>query len=125
MVVLLAIAGAVAAVLLNRAGSETDRLENETINFADYTTKFGCNTVDGTWAPGTDMNSDGDTNDRGEGSCVAQGGTVAPVPAFANRLTKGACEIENPPGSGIGTWAPGTDMNGDGDTDDADEGTCG
>ena len=49
MVVLLAIAGAVAAVLLNRAGSETDRLENETVNFVDYDTKFGCDTVNGGW----------------------------------------------------------------------------
>ena len=70
MVVLLAIAGAVAAVLLNRAGSETDRLENETINFADYETKLGCDTAGGTWTEGaTDQNGDGDKYDKGEGTC--------------------------------------------------------
>ena len=62
MVVLLAIAGAVAAVLLNRAGSETDRLENETVNFTDYETKFGCDTVDGTWT----ANSTGDRMPTGD-----------------------------------------------------------
>ena len=69
MVVLLAIAGAVAAVLLNRAGSETDRLENETVDFAQYTTKLGCDTVDGKWTVGTDQNDDDDTDDKGEGTC--------------------------------------------------------
>ncbi len=71
MVVLLAIAGAVAAVLLNRAGSETDRLENETVNYAEHTNKFACDTAGGTWTPGTDGNSDGDTDDEGEGTCAA------------------------------------------------------
>ena len=73
MVVLLAIAGAVAAVLLNRAGSETDRLENETVDFSQYETKFGCDTADGTWAENTganaDLNDDGDKFDKGEGNC--------------------------------------------------------
>ena len=72
MVVLLAIAGAVAAVLLNRAGSETDRLENETTDFADYGTQFSCETAGGTWTPtaGVDLNSDGDSADEGEGVCA-------------------------------------------------------
>ena len=36
MVVLLAIAGAVAAVLLTRAGTETDRLDDETDRWTEY-----------------------------------------------------------------------------------------
>ena len=77
MVVLLAIAGAVAAVLLNRAGSETDRLENETVDFTAYLTKFGCDTAGGTWTPTAGLagdtagNKDGDLNDEGEGACAA------------------------------------------------------
>ncbi|MXX57055.1 MAG: hypothetical protein F4Z44_14945 [Gemmatimonadetes bacterium] len=103
MDVLLAIAGAVAAVLLNRAGSETDRLENETVNFGDYETKFGCDTVDGNWSAGSDKNGDGDTNDSGEGTCTASG-APAPNPPYASRLTQAACEMDTPPGSGVGTW---------------------
>ena len=114
MVVLLAIAGAVATVLLIRAGSETDRLENETVNFADYTTKFGCDTVDGNWAAGSDSNGDGDTDDRGEGTCTASG-APAPNPPYAARTTQAACVMDTPPGSGAGTW----DDNGTtGDTTD-------
>ena len=116
MVVLLAIAGAVAAVLLNRAGSETDRLENETVNFPDYKTKFACETVTGAWTAGTDQNSDGDTNDRGEGTCGASGGGTQPV---ASDFTDYAgCD-----GAGF-TWNDNdTDNDGDPLTGDTD-GTC-
>ena len=70
MVVLLAIAGAVATVLLNRAGSESDRLENEDVDLTEFTTRFGCDTEGGTWTDGTDQNGDGDTDDVGEGTCA-------------------------------------------------------
>ncbi len=127
MVVLLAIAGAVAAVLLNRAGSETDRLENETVKYADHGNKFACDTAGGTWTPGTDGNSDGDTNDTGEGTCGAPSSgvvVVVPNPAFNLRTTQAACLMETPPGSGVGTWA---DNNTDGDNDAStmpNDGTC-
>lgn len=83
MVVLLAIAGAVAAVLLNRAGSETDRLENETVDFKQYDTEFGCRTVQGHWTgkPVDDRNDDGDGSDKGEGECQPP---PAPEPADNN-----------------------------------------
>ncbi|MXZ53461.1 MAG: hypothetical protein F4Z34_09790 [Acidimicrobiaceae bacterium] len=47
VVVLLAIAGAVAAVLLTRAGTETDRLEGETDRWSDITSFTGCEIADG------------------------------------------------------------------------------
>ena len=49
LVVLLAIAGAVAAVLLTRAGTETDRLEDETDRWSDITNETGCEIAGGTW----------------------------------------------------------------------------
>ena len=49
MVVLLAIAGTVAAVLLTRAGTETDRLQDETDRWADITNETGCDIAGGTW----------------------------------------------------------------------------
>ena len=52
MVVLLAIAGAVAAVLLTRAGTETDRLEGETDRWSGIDNKTGCEIADGIWAAG-------------------------------------------------------------------------
>lgn len=54
LVVLLAIAGAVAAVLLTRAGEETDRLEDETDRWSDITNETGCDIAGGQW------NLDGD-----------------------------------------------------------------
>lgn len=47
MVVLLAIAGAVAAVLLTRAGTETDRLEGETDRWEDIDNQRGCEIAGG------------------------------------------------------------------------------
>lgn len=52
MVVLLAIAGAVAAVLLTRAGTETDRLEDETDRWTTITNETGCDIAGGTWTAG-------------------------------------------------------------------------
>ena len=53
MVVLLAIAGTVAAVLVNRAGTETDRLENQT-NSAVYgiENKTACEIGGNDWQTG-------------------------------------------------------------------------
>ena len=54
MVVLLAIAGTVAAVLINRAGTETDRLESQT-NSAVYgiTNRTACEIGGGDWQAAT------------------------------------------------------------------------
>ena len=50
MVVLLAIAGAVAAVLVTRAGTETDRLDDgETDRWTEIGNKTGCEIAGGTW----------------------------------------------------------------------------
>ena len=49
MVVLLAIAGAVAAVLLTRAGTETDRLEGEVDRWTDIDNARGCDIAGGSW----------------------------------------------------------------------------
>ena len=105
MVVLLAIAGAVSAVLLNRAGSETDRLDNETVDFAEHGNKFACDTAGGTWteiAGDADVvgNKDGDKDDKDEGTCGAQGsGGGTPVaPDYDNLVDEAACQGANPPG---------------------------
>ena len=47
MVVLLAIAGAVAAVLLTRAGEDTTRLEEETTRWDEITDARGCEIAGG------------------------------------------------------------------------------
>ena len=60
MVVLLAIAGAVAAVLLTRAGTETERLESETDRWTDITNETGCDIAGGDWG---DHDSDASTDD--------------------------------------------------------------
>ncbi len=53
MVVLLAIAGAVAAVFITRAGTETDRLEGDnTDRGAGIGNKTGCDIAGGSWATG-------------------------------------------------------------------------
>ena len=49
MVVLLAIAGAVAAVLVTRAGTETDRLEDETDRWTEIGNETGCDIAGGDW----------------------------------------------------------------------------
>lgn len=54
IVVLLAIAGAVAAVLLTRAGTETERLEEETDRWLEITNETGCRIADGVWTTGDD-----------------------------------------------------------------------
>ena len=50
LVVLLAIAGAVAAVILTRAGTETDRLEQETDRWTGITNETGCEIAGGAWS---------------------------------------------------------------------------
>ena len=59
MVVLLAIAGAVAAVLLQRAGTETDRLEGETDRWTAITNETACDIAGGQW----DLDGNAATND--------------------------------------------------------------
>ena len=93
VVVLLAVAGAVSAVLLTRAGTETDRLEGETDRWSDITNETGCRIADGAWndvagtcnPPGTAIHNSGTphaladchTNTRGDPghSHSATGGT--------------------------------------------------
>lgn len=49
IVVLLAIAGAVATVLLTRAGEETERLDEETYDWSQITNETGCGLAGGHW----------------------------------------------------------------------------
>ena len=70
VVVLLAIAGAVSAVLLTRAGTETDRLEGETDRWSGITSPTGCDIADGVWnsvagtcnPPGTAIHNSSDSH---------------------------------------------------------------
>ena len=67
MVVLLAIAGAVAAVLLTRAGTETDRLEGETDRWTEIDNETGCEIAGGTW----DADGPDDTAGNDDDGCQA------------------------------------------------------
>ena len=60
LVVLVGIAGAVAAVLVTRAGTETDRLEDEGERFTEITNETGCEMAGGDW---DDHDSDASTAD--------------------------------------------------------------
>ena len=105
MVVLLAIAGAVAAVLVTRAGTETDRLEGETDRWTEIANETGCDMAGGVWSkPG------------GSGSCGAPGTVLHVVgtphaPADCHTTAGGGDNHTH-------TLTPGVDANGDGDFDD-------
>ena len=65
MVVLLAIAGAVAAVLFNRAGQETQRLEDSagSVEIYGISSELLCRTGNGTWQTRTAAVPAGDDHD--------------------------------------------------------------
>ena len=109
MVVLLAIAGAVAAVLLTRAGTETDRLEGETDRWSGITNETGCEIAGGAWS-----------NPGGPGSC-GEPGTVIHN-ASTGHTTQAACHTATGGSPGhTHTFTGGVDANNDGDfTDQGD-----
>ena len=103
VVVLLAIAGAVSAVLLTRAGTETDRLEGETDRWSEIANETGCTIAGGVWnnvantcnPPGTAIHNSGTTH------------------ALAD------CHTDSRGNPGHTHMAPGgTDVDGDGDFND-------
>ena len=110
LVVLLAIAGAVAAVLLTRAGTETDRLEGETDRWSDITNPTGCDMADGVW------NNVSNTCNP-PGTAIHNSGTP--------HVTQAACHSANQGSPGhVHVW---TDADTDGDNDpttNPDDGTC-
>lgn len=72
IVVLLAIAGAVAGVLVSRGGEAVESLQEADVGteVARAETKTACDLAGGKWTEGaTDTNSDGDKHDKGEGTC--------------------------------------------------------
>ena len=104
MVVLLAIAGAVAAVLITRAGTETDRLEGETDRWTGITNETGCEIAGGAWS-----------NPDGSGSC-GQPGTVIHIASNTHADTPADCHTNTAGGdSHRHTFTAGVDDNGDGD----------
>ena len=110
MVVLLAIAGAVAAVLVTRAGTETDRLEGETDRWTEIANETGCGIAGGVWS-----------NPGGAGSCGAPG-TVFHIASTPHALTAADCHTTtegDPPGH-THAFTPGVDNSTppDGDFDD-------
>ena len=113
VVVLLAIAGAVAAVLLTRAGTETDRLEGETDRWTEITNETGCEIAGGVW-----------NNPGGPGSCGAPGTVVHN--AGTSHTTQAACHTTSDGSpSHTHTWAD-NDSDGDGDPSTMpNDGTCG
>ena len=103
-VVLLAIAGAVAAVLLQRAGTETDRLEGETDRWTAITNETGCDMAGGVW-------------NSVSGNCGAPGTVVHnanTVHALQDCHTNGRGNPDH-----THTAPGGVDSDGDGDFDDA------
>ena len=106
LVVLLAIAGAVAAVLLTRAGTETDRLEGETDRWSGITNETGCEIAGGAW-----------NNPGGPGSC-GQPGTVIHN-ASTVHATQAVCHTASGGSPGhTHTFTAGVDANNDGDFTD-------
>ena len=107
MVVLLAIAAAVAAVLITRAGTETDRLEGETDRWSGITNETGCEIAGGAWS-----------NPGDPGSC-GQPGTVIHVASNTHAATPADCHT-NPAGGDNHShvFNAGTDDNGNGDYTD-------
>ncbi|MDE0652029.1 MAG: hypothetical protein OXI26_00045 [bacterium] len=74
IVVLLAIAGAIAGVLITRGDQAVEDLQRQDTDIsAQYLTGVSCRAAGHTWTanPGAnaDANGDGDTDDRGEGTC--------------------------------------------------------
>ena len=104
MVVLLAIAGAVAAVLLTRAGTETDRLEGETDRWSGITNETGCEIAGGAWS-----------NPGGSGNC-GQPGTVIHIASTGHADTAADCHTGTAGGDNHShSFTAGSDANGDGD----------
>lgn len=107
IVVLLAIAGAVAAVLVTRAGTETDRLEGETDRWSDIANETGCDIAGGVW-----------NNPGGSGNCSPPG-TAVHNSSTPHALTAAECHTTNEGDPGhVHVFTPGVDGNGDGDFDD-------
>ena len=110
VVVLLAIAGAVAAVLLTRAGTETDRLEGETDRWSGITSETGCEIADGVW-------------NNVSNSCNPPGTAIHNI--GTPHTTQAACHTASQGSPGhMHTW---TDANTDLDNDpttNPDDGTC-
>ena len=110
MVVLLAIAGAVAAVLITRAGTETDRLESETDRWTGITNETGCEIAGGAWS-----------NPGGTGSCGTPGTAIH---IRSNIHAANAADCHTTPGGGDNhdhAFDAGVDANNDGDfTDQGD-----
>ena len=108
MVVLLAIAGAVAAVLLTRAGTETDRLEGETDRWSGITNETGCEIAGGAWSnPGSPS-----------GSC-GQPGTVIHIASTGHAATATDCHPGQRGGDNHShTFDPGVDANNNNDYTD-------
>ena len=107
MVVLLAIAGAVAAVLLTRAGTETDRLEGETDRWSGITNETGCEIAGGAWS-----------NPGGTGSC-GQPGTVIHIASTGHADTAADCHTGPDGGDNHDhSFTQGVDVNGNDDFTD-------
>ena len=110
VVVLLAIAGAVAAVLLTRAGTETDRLEQETDRWSEVGNETGCEIAGGAW------------NDVSN-SCGEPGTAIHNVNTSHNSHSTCHTTSEGDPGH-THTWMD-NDGDNDGDpTTNETDGTC-
>lgn len=107
IVVLLAIAGAVSAVLVTRAGTETDRLEGETDRWTDIANETGCEIAGGVW-----------NNPGGAGNCSPPG-TAVHNSSTPHAPTAADCHISNEGSPAhLHVFTPGVDGNGDGDFND-------
>ena len=87
----------------------SDQIEDTPlVDYEQISNKAICEGAGGVWTDGAPI------------PCKASGSTTPSRPDPGTLLTKAACEGTTPPY----TWTDGTDQNGDGDTEDAGEGTC-
>ena len=107
---MLAIAGTVATVLLTRAGTETDRLEQETDRWTGIANETGCGMAGGVW-----------NNPGGPGSCGEPGTIVHNASTGHGSYTTCHTSSDGSP-SHTHTWM---DNNSDGDNDPATDDTDG
>ena len=92
MVVLLAIAGAVAAVLFNRASTETGRLEAQQTQVEMYaiTNDVLCRQAGGTWASAARTGTDLTADNAGIAAALTRSGITTSAAAVAGP-NKGFC----------------------------------
>ena len=105
----IAAALAASAIMWGQLSESSDQIEDTPlVDYEQISNQAICEGAGGVW-------TDGATT-----PCQAPGSSTPARPPANTLTTQAACEGTTPPY----TWTPGTDQNGDGDTEDVGEGTC-